>query len=290
MTAARRPFVYPPPPPSSFNNGSTPSPPLTPNSKSKSRSRTRKKSPAPPPRGKNNKRLNTKTTNNNNNNHSVSNSNSGSNSSSIESPKSVPPFSPKSAGDEMKDNTMPTIDESQTQSKLHINNNDEYSQDSMYSSQDDLDDNDHDDLKESSHKSPRSPSISVTNLDKAQQYKQFGPTIKLSTEHSARDLIRYSAMNKQRLSSKFANGTPKTRLASAQFANMGHARGIDSIGTNFILNNMNSNHDKGYNSDGSDESVSMISQSYGAYLFDANYKTRMASRSRGPVGGLQLSF
>ena len=86
-------------------------------------------------------------------------------------------------------------------------------------------------------------------------------------------------MKQQRLSAKFGHSShgSSTRIPSAAYANMGHAR--------------NNTNDKGYNSDGSDDSVSMISQSYGAYLFDANYKTRMQSTSfRARTGGLQLCF
>lgn len=234
-----------------------------------------------------------KNRNHNNDNHSIDNSNSGSNSSSIDSPKSLP-FSPKFAGDETKDNRMATIDESQTQSKLHISDNDEYSHDSMYSDDDNHDNDDFDDDEEEESEYKRSPpqSPSFQNVDKAQQYRKFGPNIKLTTEHSARDVIRYSAMNQQRLSSKFGHvgGSSSGRIPTAAYANMARG-GRDSVGTNFIMNGgltMNKD-DKGYNSDGSDDSVSMVSQSYGAYLFDANYKTKVGSTSlRARIGGLQL--
>ena len=311
MSTSRRPFVYPPPPPSQ-NDKRNPSPPRSrsPNSRSKSkssnrsRSKNRKKSPAPPPKNKRKTNINSSKQHKGDSppvpkvamdasipksNHSIDNSNSGSNSSSIDSPKSVP-FSPKFAGDEMKDNRMATIDESQTQSKLHINDNDEYSHDSMYS---DDDDNDDDDEESEYNSNFKAQSPSFRNVDKAQQYRKFGPNIKLTTEHSARDIIRYSAMNQQRLSAKFGHvgGSSSGRIPTAAYANMTRG-GRDSVGANFIMNGglgINNKDDKGYNSDGSDDSVSMVSQSYGAYLFDANYKTKVGSTSlRARIGGLQL--
>ncbi len=179
---------------------------------------------------------------------------------------------------------MEPIDESETQTNIEemvlnnavttIDNNDNnYSEDSMYSS----DENDIHIHKYNSNNRmvPASPSVSYNHLDRVQQYMEFGPRIQLSTDNGTKDCIRYSAvMNAQRLSSKLGI--------------YNHARGggvKDSIGQNFILNG----NDKGYGSDGSDDSVSMVSQSYEQYIFDANYKSKMHPQSmKGPK--LQLQF
>ena len=224
------------------------------------------------------------------------------------SPKSYP-FSPTNA--ETKDNSMPTIDESVTKTKTQLGAkfSDEYSGDSMYSSEeedDDDDDDDEDDLDDMK---------SMSGMDKAQQYRQFGPAIKLTNHDSARDQIRYSAVgrnreslshNKHKLnslqspnnkyvrrasqSSKYGLRSPGStnQVPAVTYANITHHRNIGSIGSGFRLE---SGHN-GYGSDNSDDSqVSVVSQSYGGYIFDENYKTRIGATSvRHRLGGLQFGI
>eukprot|EP01083_Nonionella_stella_P004235 12204_1 len=170
-------------------------------------------------------------------------------------------FSPNASGEEV---AMPTIDESETKSKLDTNHlDDHYSADSMYYS----DDTDHD---RPPPEGAQSPSLSIQHCDKAQLYKQFGPRIKLSAEDSLNN-IRYSGLSHSRKLSNLST-----------FPHTGHNRGrVGSSGVNLALNPMNS--DKGYGSDGSDESISMVSQSYGAYIFDPHYQSKLpAPWSKGP--------
>jgi len=65
-------------------------------------------------------------------------------------------------------------------------------------------------------------------------------------------------------------------------SNAHHIRDKSSYGASLALNALNSDRDRGYGSDDSDNSVSRISQSYGAYLFDANYKSKVANNALRP--------
>jgi len=153
---------------------------------------------------------------------------------------------------------MEIIDESKTQSKGDANLAAEivrnYSGESIYSSEDDIEAEKEDTIDHQADDvmlNTFSPSISAAPCDVEQRYKAYGPKIKLMANSSMRDEVRYHNALDIETTNKYRRG---------------HGR---------------SGHD-GYDSDRSEESISRISQSYGAYLYDTNYRAnlhKMHSRS-----------
>ncbi len=191
--------------------------------------------------------------------HSVCSSSTSGSNTSAQHPHRLT-FTPNHSGrtaDEME-----IIDESKTQSKAdaHLTAEivDNYGRESMYSSEDDLpadkeetSDIDVANIVMGTMSPSATPSISVTQYDDVQRYKQYGPKIKLLGNSSIRDDVRYH-------------------------------NALDIETTNQFRSRRGGGG-SGYDSDQSDESISRISQSYGVHLFDANYKAnlhKMHSSSR----------
>ena len=162
---------------------------------------------------------------------------------------------------------MEIIDESKTASKADANLTAEivrnYSGESLYSSEDDLDavDDNLDDELDADNivLGTFSPSISASQWDRAQKYKHFGPKIKLSANSSMRDDVRYHNALDIETTNRYRRG---------------HGRGgVD-----------------GYGSDQSDESISRVSQSYGAYLYDKDYQANLHKMHSRPLKFSQFQF